>query len=371
MGSISPELDDYLRAIYYDPSNPASYQSANRLYKYVVRQQGEHKPTLATVKKWLQNQENYSINKNVIRNFRRSRVLVSGIDDQWDADLADLSQFHKENDGYKYLLCVIDVFSRYAWVQPLTSKFTSEVNKAFTHILEKQDRKPLKLRTDAGKEFTNHEFKALMKRRNIHHFVTHNEKQANYVERFIQTLKRKIFRYIVGKNTGRYIDHLQQFVDSYNTTFHSGIQKEPNKVSQKNEWRLWWKMYTPKNRSMLVSTKKVTFAFRKGDVVRVTYTADAFDREYGARWTRELFRITERFVRQEQPVYKISEWDGTPVEGTFYEYELQKTEAPEEWKIEKIVKKGVGRNRGKVYVQWKGWPKKYNSWINENEIKDL
>ena len=74
------------------------------------------------LKKWIQKQESYSRNKHAKRNFQRGRVIVGGIDDQFDADLASLSFYADDNDGYKYLLVVIDIFSRYGWVEPLKDK---------------------------------------------------------------------------------------------------------------------------------------------------------------------------------------------------------------------------------------------------------
>ncbi len=381
MPSLTPSEEAYLRKIYYDPGHPVSYQSPYRLYKF-AKSDGQHDLKLDDVKSWIQRQETYSLNKNVLRNFERSRVLVLGIDDQWEADLASLDDYASDNKGYKYLLCVIDVFSRYAWVQPLKSKLESEIVKAFLVVLN-DGRKPQRLRTDAATDFTSKAFQQFVKEEKIVHFVTHNEKQANYVERFIQTIKRKIFRYIVGKNTPMYIDVLQKFVDSYNKTFHSGIQCEPENVTKKNERKLWYQMYWPKQKAneqseefepgdkkkkrKPVVKKKVGFAFNIGDTVRITYIRSAFHREYSAHWSREMFKVSDRMIRQKQPVYKLNDWSGEPTQGTFYEYELQKTEPPKTWKIEKVIKK-QGR---RALVEWKGWPKKFNSWVPLSDIKRL
>ena len=78
-----------------------------------------------------------------------------------------------------------------------------------------------------------------MKIEKITHFTTHNEKQANYVERLIKTIKNKIRRYMSQKRTERYIDVLQDMVNSYNKTWHSGIQSEPIIVNKNNEKKLW------------------------------------------------------------------------------------------------------------------------------------
>ena len=143
------------------------------------------------------------------RNFQRGRVIVSGIDDQFDADLAALTYYSDDNDGYKYLLVVIDIFSCYARVQPLRDKTAPQIVSAFDKIIG-GGRIPKRLRTDAAKDFTSEKFQKCVKEKNIVHFVTHNEKQANYVERFIKTLKSRISRYMIDKNSHRYIDVLQK-----------------------------------------------------------------------------------------------------------------------------------------------------------------
>ena len=267
---------------------------------------------------------------------------------------------------------VIDVFSRYGWVEPLKDKTSTEIIRAFDKILS-GGRVPKRLRTDAGSEFTSRAFKNYMRDQEIVHFTTHSEKQANYVERFIKTLKSKLYRYMIEKNTPRYIDALPKIVDSYNRTWHSGIRSEPINVTKRNEKELWWQMYWPKepyDKSMK-KRKRIPFAFKVGDRVRITYTRKPFQREYDVRWSAEIFKINRRFMRQDQPIYKLVDWHDKPVEGTFYQTELQKVEATDEdlFKVEEVIKyKGRGRNK-EALVKWKGWPKKFNSWILASNLQ--
>ena len=179
--------EKYLQDIYLDPSHPASFSNPRTLYK-AVKTEGKHKISHSQIKKWIQKQESYSRNKSVKRKFQRGRVIVAGIDDQFDADLASLVYYADDNDGYKYLLVVIDIFSRYSWVEPLKDKTALQIVNAFDKILS-GGRIPKRLRTDAAKDFTSEKFQTFVRGNNIVHFVTHNEKQANYVERFIKTLK--------------------------------------------------------------------------------------------------------------------------------------------------------------------------------------
>ena len=368
---------EYLKKIYFDASNPGSYEGVDKLYKQ-VKNEGKYKLSKAKIKKWLQNQLSFSLNKRVNRNFKRGKVIVEGIDDQFDADLASMADYEKSNDGYKYLLVVIDIFLRYAWIQPLKNKSAENIVKAFEKILS-EGRKPRRLRTDAATDFTSKKFQDLMKKEKIAHFTTHNEKQANYVERFIKTIKNKVRRYMSHKRTERYIDVLQNMVHSYNRTWHSGIQSEPVNVNKTNEKKLWWQMYWPDEKNNMTLKKKNKkrsrkrmFAYKVGDKVRISQLKTSFQREYDNKWSYEIFKIIRRYIRQDQPIYIISDWFGERVEGTFYQKELQKVDINQKpWRVEEILDtEGIGRNK-KYLVKWLGWPKKFNSWIFVGEYQKL
>ena len=96
------------------------------------------------------------------------------------------------------------------------------------------------------------------------------------------------------------------------------------------------------------------------------------DREYSQKWTGELFKIDTRFRREGVPVYTILDWDGERVDGTFYEPELQPVtiDPITEYRVEKILKRRVRNKRKEVLVRWLHWPKKYDSWIPEADVKD-
>ena len=101
------------------------------------------------------------------RNFQQGRVIVAGKDDQFDADLASLMYYADDNNGYKYLLVVIDIFSHYAWVQPLKDKTATQIVNAFDKILS-EGRMPKKLCTDAAKDFTSTKFQTFVKGKNMY-----------------------------------------------------------------------------------------------------------------------------------------------------------------------------------------------------------
>jgi hypothetical protein len=144
--------EDYLKTIYYNPKHPASFAGPQKLYK-VVKNEGKFNIGMHRIRQFLHNQESYSLHKPVRRRFQRNHVVSAGKDDLWITDLIDMVKFADWNQGYKYILLVIDTFSKYVWLQPLKYKTGEEVAKAFQKIFDTTNRSPAKLITDKGNFF--------------------------------------------------------------------------------------------------------------------------------------------------------------------------------------------------------------------------
>ena len=125
------------------------------------------------------------LHKPITRNFRKRRVISYGVDKIWAADLVEMQKYSKWNKGVKYLLMIIDVFSKYGWILPLKDKKTESVSLAFDEIFKNSKRKPEKLWTYKGSEFTGKHFKDFLKRHNIMMYHTQNEEQSSVVENLI------------------------------------------------------------------------------------------------------------------------------------------------------------------------------------------
>ena len=143
-------MDEYLTQLYYNPKRSGSFGGVERLYRD-VKKEGKYDISRAQLKKWLMKQDTYTLHKQARRHYKRNRVIVGGIDELWQMDLADMQSHAKENDGYRYLLVCIDVFSKYVWVIPLKNKTGPALVTAFKEILE-SGRKPQKIQTDEGTE---------------------------------------------------------------------------------------------------------------------------------------------------------------------------------------------------------------------------
>lgn len=139
-------MTDLLQKIYHDIGQPAAYSTIDKLYEAV-----EKKIPKNDIKEWLSGELAYTLHKPRRVNFKRNPYLVNNINDQWQADLADLSSLAKSNDGYKMILLVIDTFSRFVRVRPLTTKSSKEVLKAFKEIVDEAGEAPRQLLTDRGK----------------------------------------------------------------------------------------------------------------------------------------------------------------------------------------------------------------------------
>ena len=109
------------------------------------------------------------------------------------ADLIEVNNISKYNKGYKYLLTVLDVFSKHAWVEPIKNKTGQAVTEALEKILN-QGRTPINLQTDDGKEFYNKVFQSLLTREGIHHFSTKAEPRSIYRPMMEKSFTTKYFR---------------------------------------------------------------------------------------------------------------------------------------------------------------------------------
>lgn len=299
------------------------------------------------------------LHKPVIRHFRKRRVIVGGIDEIWAADLVDMQAFAEYNDGVKYLLCVIDLFSKYGWIVPLKDKSGKSVAAAFKRIFV-EGRKPEKLWVDKGKEFYNKDVKAL----GVELYSTENEEKSCVVERWNRTMKEKMFKYFSANSTKRYVDVLDEMVNRYNNTKHSSIKMTPVAASdKKNESVVFMNLY--RKLASLETFERSSPKFSVGDKVRITKKKKTFEKGYTPRWTEEIFTVSR--VQYTDPItYKITDMNGEDIQGTFYEQELQKS-TQEIFRVEKTIR----RRGNKCLVKWLGYPESFNSWVDAESFMQL
>ena len=330
-----------------------------------AREKGHKKLKLKQVQDWLEKQETYTLHKPAAKSYPRNRVVVSGKDDQFQADLVDLSSISKYNNGYRYLLTVIDILSKYAFAIPLKTKTGPELKQALIKIF-KTGRIPAKLQSDHGTEFLNRIVQTYLKSKNVHFFVTNSEIKASVIERLNRTLKNKMYRYFTYKNTWKYIDKLPSFLKSYNNSYHRSIRMKPSQVTKKNDGVVWDTLY-----GKSISEPIGRFVFNIGDKVRISKVKRTFEKGYTPNWSREIFTIAERLPRR-PPVYRVKDYDGEVLQGVFYEQELQKVQKEDDvYQIEKVIKKRTVKGKTEYFVKWRGYPDKFNSWVPASSVQSL
>lgn len=354
-------MDRTLQTIYYDPAHPGGLGSVAKL-RNAVREQTGIMPQLSKVNNFLLEQDVYTLHAKAAINFPRNRVLVRGIDQQFQADLVDMIEYSEENDNVRYLLMCIDVFSKYAWVRCLSNKSAASVTNAFKDVLN-EGRVPVKLQTDEGTEFYNKKFQQLMDQYKIKHFSTSNETKASIIERFNRTFKTRMWRYLTSVNSRRYVEVVQDLVNAYNNSHHRSINMTPSTVDKNNEKIVFMHLYKLKPQKPLV------FKFSKGDNVRISKLRGVFRKGYKQTFTDEHFIISECLSR-DPPVYKLSDSANDPVRGTFYEGELHKVIIGKNktFKIESVLTRKKHHGKNMVFVKWLGWPQKFNTWIPEKDM---
>lgn len=350
--------DDDLHAVYTRPSAAGSFTAVENLKRY-------SSGSYARIKRYLSKQDAYTLHKRRPIRFPRRKTYSKGIDDLYQVDLADMSNIARYNGSIRYLLTCIDVFSKRAWVVPILTKSARHVTEAFEKNILLLGNRCRMLQSDKGSEFVAKTFQDMLKRYDIHFYTSENEDiKAAVVERFNRTLKTKMYRYFTFRNTYRYVDVLQELVDSYNNTRHSSIGMAPNEVTSANESLVRSRLYPLKSES-----GKPRWRYDVGDTVRIALSRhDApFAKGYEHKWTRELFRISSQ-LHTVPITYTLEDMDGEPIKGKFYEPELQKVayDRDNRFVVDKILKTRRGAD-GKIsyYVSWVGYPQKFNSWVNE------
>ena len=211
------------------------------------------------------------------------------------------------------------------WVVPLKDKTGKSLVDAFDAVFKKDGRVPERLQTDAGKEFLNKEFQRFLASKNVLHFVTYNETKAQIVERFNRTLKNCMWRYFTFQNGRRYVEILPALVEGYNKAYIRSIGTAPERVTQINAQEIWHRLY---GKDFVKRSTRLRFKFKVGDKVRIFKKKGTFEKGYLPNWTEEVFSIAKR-LRRIPPVYRLREYDGTMLEGTYYERELQRVQQSE------------------------------------------
>lgn len=303
---------------YYNPLAPGAFSSCERLYDHLKKK--GIRVTRKDVSKWLRTQPTYTLHRDRRIKFKRNHYNITNIDDLWEMDLIDMQKYSRINKGYKYILAVIDCFSKFAWCVPIKRKTPAEIIMGFDQIFSSTARKPLKIQSDKGREFVNKHVKVYFAEKDIQFFTTHDPAtKAAICERFIRTIKGLIYKYFTYIKANKYADVLQSLMILYNNRKHSSIGIPPANVNENNILQVW--QYTQRKREKSFSCSHPNL--HVGDIVRVANSKTVFEKGYKPKWSTEKFSVV-KVHRRNPVVYNIKDDTDTVIRGNFYESELQR-----------------------------------------------
>ena len=228
------------------------------------------------------------LHQPVIKKINKRKVYSQFKDNIWGVDLADMQSLSKKNKGIKYLLCAIDLYSKYPFVVPLKDKKGISVTNGFNKIIKQSGRKPNKIWVDQGSEFYNHVFKRWLSKSNIIMYSS----SVVVAERFIRTLKNKLYKHMTATGKNVYYDVLDGIVNEYNNTKNNTIKMKPKDVENNNK-RVYIDEHNEKHSR-----------FKVGDRVRTSKSKNIFAKGYTPNWSREIF-IVDKIQYHIRTILKI------------------------------------------------------------------
>ena len=232
------------------------------------------------------------------KNYPTNKTDVYYIDDIWSLDIRDLKDYGPENNrGYRYVLVIIDNFSKFGWTSPLKNKNAQTIKDSFENILISSKRKPNLIESDRDKGFYNNIFQDFLNKNDIKLYSRNSSFGSVFAERFNRTIRDLLKKPVFEKGDGNWIDVLQTITKQYNRRIHSSTKLTPIQASlKKNEG------YVYKN--LLDKRKKVKPKYEIGDSVRTADLKKTFSKEDTTNWSYRLYKITE-IINDTIPTYKI------------------------------------------------------------------
>ena len=350
-----------LKARYKTPGDPTAFANTNTIVRHY-----NHTLNPSYIDRILSSIESKSLHKEFHkgpRNISYSRFKRY----QFQIDLCFLQDLATYNDNIKYLLTVIDTFTRFAFVEPLQEKNANSVLLAFRRIIDPLTEKPYTIVCDKGTEFINREFKRYCNDLNIKLITPQSNIHASFVERFNRTLQNLIRRFLTEYQTNRYIDELQNIVLSYNLRFHRMIEMSPYEAENNENAELHINNLLSLKDSKI---KKQIPKYKIGDKVRIALEKNTFTRGYDQKASNEIFTIDNINLKTKIPLYYLKAANGETIQGGFYSFELAPTNI-EVFRIERILRRRQLNGVNQVFVKWLGYGNEFNQWINEADLENV
>ena len=352
------DKNNVLLNLYQDTEKPNNYGSIRGLLQNA-------KNTLPSINRkdvinFLKIQKAYTLHRITNKNFLRRRVIAPKPGIIASCDLADISSLSRYNNGYKYILVFVDVFSRFTQSIPLKRKNTNTVHDALKKILNSGYFNNLKwLNTDEGREFYNEKVKLLSSKDINLYSISSREIKAAIAERFIRTLKGKLFRYMTHQTTKKYIHILLDVIKSYNLTQHRGLGGDhtPTEIHQLTDPEEIQCQFKEMYKIPSSTHKPLISTLPASEYIHLSQIKPTFKEGYTIQNTLEIFKIMCVDTTRSPTIYFLEDLQGEPIKVIFYREELIPTTPHEFYQIYIIRTKTIaGRkkvSRQMERISWK------------------
>ena len=356
----------------YHGNNPFSFGSRREVKRFVNIDDGELKNVLSKSNIYTEH-----------KMFKKPKLLppirTYEEDYIWEADLMFFTHpaIAKENDGYLYILAIIDTFTKMVMLMKLKNKSTKTITEGVNRLFQRE--KPKYLRVDMGGEFVSNMFVNMCKKNKVKLYIAMEPIKCAMVERFIRTFKRILVQKMEKEHTLRWIDFVGDCKNIYDNRTHRTIKMTPleaeRKENQKHILRANLKRYFEFDRKTFLKNKKPT-KFKRGSFVKIFKIKAPFTKGYSKTATMEYFKIYAIDRRLSKDRYYLKDLKGDKLLGAFYEdYLVHFTPSEDEnYQIDPSFKDFKRKNLGGVphiYVKWLGWPNKFNQWVPQADVQDI
>ena len=376
-GKNRQTASNVLNKIYYNYGQEGALLNNVSLLKSIANKEKRgRKITTEQVNEFLSKQPAYTVHKRFRKaQFRRRQIRVAAKNVRVDCDLIELGDLAYWNDGYRYIMLMIDGFTRFMWAVPLKNKESTSAANALKEVIkDNKDFTPLAIYTDAGKEFVGAAFQSVLKKHNIKHRICSSEDfHCPFVERAIRTVKEKLFQAMTTNYSRRWLDFLPMVVSTYNKSFHSSTKTSPEEASMAKNYLNVLRNITPKPHPPTATKYK----YKRGDLVRILKSQNQGalkSKGYLPRYTWELFKISKpandrSFDKNSPtPAYILEDLDGNIIEhSVFYEPELSFVHTSQ-LNQPAPIKKILEERGDKVKIWFMGFPEKDAQWVPRKNL---
>lgn len=376
--------------------NPATAYSGSKSALLSAARERGYKNGMKGIMQFLHGQDVYTLPYPVRKQYPVNYYPCFKVGQLFEADLISLLDIKKYNDGYSYILLIIDCVSRFVILRSLKTKGALELKTVLEDVFKTSGISPRYFRTDAGGEFVNNAVKSLFKKLSISHRIAKNTHKAALAENSVRRVMRKLSKYFIHTNNYRYYNILPKVENSLNSTpiRSLGGLSPKDVIKRKNDKELGYDLWsrTVKEKAALVyrlehiSESSRTSSdrdvkrllnkqrqFKVNDFVRVSIGPHPFRKGYAKNYTTEVFQI--RAIHKNQPIwmFTLSDLNKQLIEGNFYPDEMLKVLSPTNkgiYKIERIISSRYNKKtrRKELLVRFEGYNKDFDQYVDESEI---